>query len=57
MATLVHEPEAQMAPGEWEARVAFMSGSQQQTYRVSLQPTRQRQGWAAVDVTPQEAAG
>jgi hypothetical protein len=48
---------ARTRPGEWAAQVGFTSGSGPQAYRITLQPTRQRQGWAAVDVTPQEAAG
>jgi hypothetical protein len=48
---------ARTRPGEWAAEVGFTSGSEQQAYRITLQPTRQRQGWAAVDVTPQAAAG
>ncbi|TWS99689.1 hypothetical protein [Reyranella sp. CPCC 100927] len=40
-------------PGEWQAKVNFMSGSEQQTYRVALQPHRQRQEWGVLDLTPE----
>jgi hypothetical protein len=40
-------------PGEWQARVDFASGSEKQAYRLQLQPTRQRQGWAVMDITPE----
>ena len=43
-------------PGEWQARVDFTSGSGQHSYRLQLQPTRQRQGWAVVDITPEGAS-
>jgi hypothetical protein len=44
---------AHTRPGEWQARVDFASGSGQHTYRLQLQPQRQRQGWAVVDITPE----
>ncbi len=40
-------------PGEWQAEVNFVSGTERHAYRVALQPQRQRQGWAVVDITPQ----
>lgn len=40
-------------PGEWQARVDFASGSEKQAYRLQLQPTRQRQSWAVMDITPE----
>jgi len=43
-------------PGEWQAKVNFMSGSEQQTYRVALQPHRQRQEWAVLDLTPETSS-
>ena len=43
-------------PGEWQAKVTFMSGSEQQTYRVALQPHRQRQEWAVLDLTPETSS-
>ena len=46
---------AHARPGEWQARVDFASGSGQHSYRLQLQPTRQRQGWAVVDITPESA--
>ena len=44
-------------PGEWQARMEFMSGSQQHFYRLALQPDRRRQGWAVVDITPLTPTG
>ena len=43
-------------PGEWQAKVNFMSGSEQQTYRVALQPHRQRQEWGVLDLTPETSS-
>lgn len=48
---------ARARPGEWQARVDFISGSDRQSYRVALQPHRQRPDWAVVDITPQAASG
>jgi hypothetical protein len=44
-------------PGEWEARVDFASGGEKQAYRLQLQPNRQRQGWAVMDITPESPQG
>ena len=44
-------------PGLWQAQVDFASGSGQHSYRLELQPNRQRQGWAVVDITPQGTTG
>lgn len=45
-------------PGRWEARVAFTSGTERQTYRVELRPHRdRRQGWAVVDMAPTVTTG
>ena len=44
---------AHTRPGEWQARIEFASGSGQHSYRLQLQPQRQRQGWAVVDITPE----
>lgn len=45
-------------PGEWQARVEFISGTERQAYQLVLRPRRQPpQGWGVVDITPVSAVG
>jgi hypothetical protein len=45
-------------PGSWQARVEFSSGAERQSWRIDLQPHRQRQqGWRVVDITPMTTSG